>query len=116
MTQEWLHFNAMVLNRCAKWYQRIMDPKKNNCFFELPISASISEFKDLPEPEEECSVLRYPQNGVGACDIAAMSSVSMSSAFHFSFSNILSLRIHQRRDKYLDALAESIGRIQFWYF
>ena len=104
VTQEWLHFNTVVLNKCNVWYKTVMDPKKTNCIFELPITATVNEYKKLPKREDHCPTMRYPQNGVGACGIAAL-----SSAFHYTFSETLSLLIHQKRHEYLECLSDPIS-------
>ena len=102
--KEWLHFNTVVLNKCHTWYKKVMDPKVTDCFFELPVAATVSEYKHLPKKEDDAPILRYPQNGVGACGISAL-----SSAFYFNFSETLSFLIHQRRQEYLDRLSDPIS-------
>ena len=101
---DWLHFNTVVLNKCHTWYKTVMDPKKTNYFFELPITATVTEVKKIPKKEDNAPIMRYPQNGVGACGIAAL-----ASAFHHTFNETLSFLIHSKRQEYLERLSDPIS-------
>ena len=105
ISQEWLYQNAVIVNKCNDWYESVMDPKTNDCFYELPIAATVDEFKQVPDDDESFPRLRYPQHDVGACGIAAL-----SSAFHFTYSQTLSFLIHERKKDYMHSLGTSIGK------
>ena len=103
ISPEWLYDNAVTLNNCRDWYNRVMDPNVVNKTFELPIS-SVVDTVDLPPEDKNSPTMLFPQTQTGICGIAAL-----SSAFGFLYGQDLAGLIHQKKDAYLMELSNPVN-------
>ena len=90
ISPEWLYDNAVKLNDCKEWYERIMDPRVINQTFELMIS-SVIDTVEVPIMDKNAPPMLFPQTQIGICGIAAF-----SSAFGFLYRQDLAGLIHMQ--------------------
>ena len=49
ITDQWLFETAVGLHNCHDWYRDVMDPKKTDQVFALPVAAVAQLCSDVPE-------------------------------------------------------------------
>ena len=101
ITKEWLYETAVVLNGSAQWFNEVMDPKKTNTFFELPVAAVAEKKGKTPDREPNAPELMYPQQGEGSCGVSAF-----ASAFFFLFNKDLGSYIINQKQQYMESLSQ----------
>ena len=91
VTEEWLYGTAVGLHGCSDWFNDVMDQRKTNQVFELPVASLI---QNVPKKEKEiiAPVLNYPQDREGACIV-----LTLSSAFFYMLDIILAAKIFQKK-------------------
>ena len=67
-----MYETAVGLHGCSDWFNDVMDPKKTNQVFDLPI-ASFPQKVPKPEKETIAPVSSFPQDGDGTCGVSALS-------------------------------------------
>ena len=95
ITDQWLYETAVGLHNCHDWYRDVMDPKKTDQVFALPVAAVAQLCSDVPEKRDDAPLIYYPQHGEGSCGISAF-----SSAFFYMFDKDLGAKIFSKKKGY----------------
>ena len=89
---------AIILHNCEAWDNDVMDPKKTNQVFELPVAA-VAKDVIKPRKENDAPISYYPQDRT--CGISLF-----SSAFHYMFDKNLAAKIHSNKQGYIEYVSE----------
>ncbi len=105
ITKNWLYETVVGLHGCEAWYRDVMDPKKTDKVFPLPVASVAKICPYVPKKIDNAPKITYPQKGEGSCGVSAF-----SSSFSYMFDQDLGAKIYSRKKDYMKSLGQQVEK------